>query len=147
MKVAITGHRPERIKGYEKQIELWLEKQLKELKENNEYVVMLNGMAKGVDQMAALIAIGLDIPVECYFGYRHKLNPLEDYIADNAIGIHYQSEKYQKGCFTSRDRRMINDCDMILGVWDGKKSGGTYYTLDYARNSDKPYDIFICRGK
>lgn len=50
---------------------------------------MLNGMAKGVDQMAALVAIRLDIPVECYFGYRHKLNPLEEYIADNAIGIHY----------------------------------------------------------
>lgn len=40
---------------------------------------------------------------------------------------------------------MINDCDMVLGVWDGKKMGGTYYTLDYARDSGKPYDIFICR--
>jgi len=77
MRVAITGHRPERLKGQERQIEIWIEYVLKSLVKKHEKICLISGMARGIDQMAALVAIRLDIPIECYFGYRHKLSPVE----------------------------------------------------------------------
>ena len=57
IKVAVTGHRPERIRGQEKSIEYWLEGQIKNLLACYDKVVLIDGMAQGVDQIAALAAI------------------------------------------------------------------------------------------
>ena len=36
---------------------------------------------------------------------------------------------------------MVDDCDLLLVVWDGKPWGGTYLTYKYAVEEDK--DILI----
>lgn len=46
-------------------------------------------MARGVDQIAALIAISLGIKIFCYFPYRRKLNSAEEFIVENAAGVCY----------------------------------------------------------
>ena len=48
----ITGHRPQRIKGREKEIKKWIEEQLEELQPHK----AINGMAQGVDQIFAFAA-------------------------------------------------------------------------------------------
>lgn len=57
---------------------------------------------------------------------------VQEYIADNAAEVRFLEEKYSGGCHTRRDRRMVDDCDILLAVWDGKPWGGTYYTCRYA---------------
>ena len=136
-KVAITGHRMERIKWHAKEIECWIKSQLKNLQEVYGNVVLIDGMADGVDQMAAFTAIKLGVPVYCYFPYKGKMNRAQTYIADNAAGIRYVCDEYQDECYFERDRRMVNDCDLLLVVWDGIESGGTWYTYNYARQRGK----------
>lgn len=140
MKIGITGHRPERIRGKQKKISEWLKNSFATLtrqRQEKEELVLLTGMAAGVDQIAALVALNLGIDVYCYFPYRHKLSMNEDFIAGQAAGIRYQCEKYQDGCFFERDRRIVDDCDVLMVVWDGKKNGGTWYTYKYAREKGK----------
>ena len=139
IKIAITGHRPERIKGQEKRIKEWVREQLNEFRDLDPMLIC--GMAQGVDQIAGLVAIEEDIPLSCYFAYRRDLYPAEEYFVDNAAEVRYVSEGYQKNVFLTRDRRMVQDCDVLLVVWDGIKSGGTYYTYEYALDMRKEIRI------
>ena len=141
-KVAITGHRPERIKDCEKDIQNWLIEQIKNLQGYYDDVVLISGMARGVDQMAALAALKCGAAVSCYFSYRHKLSEGQAYITDNAKEVRYICEKYQDECFLKRDCRIVDDCDLLLVVWDGNKNGGAYLTYQYALNKKKNMLIF-----
>ena len=142
LKVAVTGHRSERIRGKENQIQNWVINQFNELKKRDKKLVLLDGMAQGVDQIAAVAAINHKVQVCCYFPYKHKLHPLESYIVDNALEVRYEYEDYQKECYLKRDQHMVNDCDVLLVVWDGNKIGGTWYTYQYARKNGKEIIIF-----
>ena len=141
IKVAVTGHRPERIKGREDDIKYWLEGQIKNLKACYDDVVLIDGMAQGVDQMAALAALKVGAQVSCYFPYRRKLYGVQEYIVENAKECKYIYEKFQPECYKDRDHRMVDDCDMLIVVWDGKEYGGTYDTYCYALNKGK--DVLI----
>ena len=99
-------------------------------------------MAQGVDQIAALTALKNGVSISCYFPYRHKLSDVEKYIVEQAAEVRYICDKYQNGCYTKRDRRMVDDCDLLLVVWDGKPWGGTYYTYKYAIENNKPIIMY-----
>ena len=143
MKIAVTGHRPGRIIGREGEIKKWIRDTLKQQKElNGGKVSLISGMAEGVDQIAALAALSEDIKLECYFAYKHKLSDIEQTIADKAAEVLFLEDKYSGGCFLRRDRRMIEDCDLLLVVWDGNPNGGTYYTYMNALEKDKPILMF-----
>lgn len=144
IKVAVTGHRPERIKGQEKDIEYWLSEQIRNLVACYDRVVLIDGMAQGVDQIAALAAMKNGAQVLCYFPYRKKLYGIQEYIAENAAEVRFMRDRFQIGCYIERDRRMVDDCDLLLAVWDGKKNGGTWQTYKYAL--DRGRDILIYPG-
>ncbi len=40
--------------------------------------------------------------------------------------------QYEKGCRHKRNRALVELCDILVAVYDGKP-GGTRYTIDYAR--------------
>ncbi len=42
------------------------------------------------------------------------------------------SPHYEKGCMHKRNRALVELCDILVAVYDGKP-GGTRYTIDYAR--------------
>ena len=87
MKVAVTGHRPPRLKGKEQIISQWIYDKLLELNNKNKITVAYNGMAAGADQLFALQCIKLGIPVYCVFPYnRKKYHPDELYIVERAAG-------------------------------------------------------------
>ena len=146
MKVAVTGHRCQRIKGFEKDIEYWLVEQIKNLLACYDQVILLDGMAQGVDQIAALAALKSGAQVSCYFPYRKKLRGVQEYIAENAIEIRFLEEKYSGGCHIRRDRRMVDDCDLLLVVWDGKPWGGAYQTYQYALEKGRDVLVYPWRG-
>lgn len=43
------------------------------------------------------------------------------------------SEEYYEGCMFARDRYLVDNCD-ILVTYQRRKSGGTSYTVNYARS-------------
>ena len=77
MKVAVTGHRDERLGDKKDRVRYWLIGQFKNLLACYDKISLIDGVARGVDQIAALIAISLGIDIYCYFPYRRKLNKAE----------------------------------------------------------------------
>lgn len=133
MILTITGHRPERIKGKEKEIKNWIREQLLSLKPEK----VISGMAKGVDQIFCDVAIELNIPLVCAFPYKHNLSESERKYVEYSSETRYQTETWYKECYTERDRWMVDNADTILVVWDGIPSGGTFYTKCYAVRKQK----------
>lgn len=140
MKVAITGHRSKRIGNKSEEVRLWIDGQLKNLKACYDDLILINGMTDGVDQMAALSAIQNGIDLDIYFPYKRKnagRSSLREFLMDSAHSIRYICEGFRKDCYFIRDRRMVDDCDLLLVVWDGKPFGGAYYTYSYALEKGK----------
>lgn len=46
------------------------------------------------------------------------------------------SEQYNRGCFFTRNRYMVDKADVVVCAFNGK-SGGTAYTVDYALKQNK----------
>ena len=138
MKVMITGHRPQRIKGREKEIKKWIEEQLEELQPHK----AINGMAQGVDQIFAFVAKEKGIQlVNVYPHYRINFHQDEEYLNEGALIVFY-AEKYNKKNYTERDKKMVDAADICLVVWDGIPAGGTYYTMRYAEEQGKEIRYF-----
>ena len=62
--------------------------------------------------------------------------------ADKVI---YTSKKYEKNCMLKRNQFMVDNSNFIISAWDGRKIGGTYYTVNYAKKLGKKI-IFIDMG-
>lgn len=133
MKLAVTGHRPERLKGQEKMIAEWAEAELKRLHPSVMYV----GMARGADQIIATTAKRLNIPIICCYAFpRIYYHPTEQWIMENNRVI-CMSPHYSKKSYWLRDKYMIDNADKLLCVWDGVGSGGTFITRNYAIQQGK----------
>lgn len=46
------------------------------------------------------------------------------------------SDEYYNGCMHARDRYLVESCDLLVSFLR-KKSGGTFYTVNYAKKLDK----------
>ena len=90
------------------------------LKLGYDITTVLCGNAKGVDTMGKEYGIDNHIPVELY--------PAD----------------WSKGKWAGFERNitMVNNCDSVLAIWDGK-SNGTKHTIEYARKLGKPCRVFI----
>lgn len=51
------------------------------------------------------------------------------------------SEEYTLSCLHERNRRLVDEADHLIAVYDGKQAGGTRETIVYARR--KGLDITI----
>lgn len=78
--------------------------------------------------------------------WNYKDQEVYENIKNNADKIVYLSEKYEDGCMLKRNRHMIDNSRFVIAAWDGRKMGGTYYTLNYARKLKKQI-IFINLNK
>lgn len=146
MKVAVTGHRPPRLKGKEQIISQWIYDKLLELNNKDKIIAAYNGMAAGADQLFALQCIKLGIPVYCVFPYnRKKYHPDELYIIERAAGSIALQDEYSRDSYYKRDCFMVDNCDVLIAIWDGIPQGGTYITIDYARKQGKPI-IYLPQG-
>ena len=88
--------------------------------------LIISGGAKGIDTLA------------------------EQYADENGIQkliIRPNYEKYGRVAPIKRNEEMIELCDTVLAVWDGK-SKGTAYTLNYSRKKGrKIIEIIDCSEK
>lgn len=133
MILAVTGHRPQRLKGQEKLIKEWAVEQLTRLQPSMIY----DGMAQGADQIVATAAKELGIPVVCCYPFpKNYYHPVEEWIMENNQVI-YVSPAYSKESYTIRDKFMVDHADAVLCVWDGGAGGGTFITRTYAIQQGK----------
>lgn len=163
MKIALTGHRPQRLDLPEdelssewKNINNWLTEQIvkyfeKGIIENDEELVAYSGMASGCDiafgMRVSLLKKMLKIKLICVL-------PCKDY---NSSHVHYEelkkdadgwielSDSFYKGCDNMRDQYLVDKCDVLLAIWDGKKSGGVWSTICKAKKAGK--EIIYCPNK
>lgn len=80
---------------------------------------IVSGGAKGADTYAR------------EFAHKHNLKLIE---------FLPEYDKYGKGAPLMRNKLIVDNCDCVLAFWDGK-SRGTKFTLDYARERNKPIKI------
>lgn len=80
---------------------------------------IISGGAKGADTYAR------------EFAQKHNLKLIE---------FLPEYDKYGKGAPLVRNKLIVENSDCVLAFWDGK-SKGTEYTLDYAKQLNKPIKI------
>lgn len=151
--VSFTGHRPEKLPYFGEDDPLCVE--LKDrLRLQIERLIgegadsFFSGMARGVDIWCAEIVIELkskypEIKLTAVVPYRAQSNNWDSQtqrryrdILRQCDKTVYTSEEYSKGCMLKRDRALVELCDVLVAVFDGKK-GGTKYTVDYAKKVSK----------
>lgn len=157
MKVALTGHRPQRLSLPEdekdekwKAIEYWLNGILIGFSDAEETDIYC-GMATGSDIALALTTIYARSVEKINNLKLHCVLPCKDYnsshpyykeiknISDEWIEL---ADEFYKGCDNVRDQYMVDHCDVLLAVWDGIKSGGVWSTIRKAQKAGK--QIIYC---
>jgi len=133
MILAVTGHRPQRLKGQEQLIKEWAVEQLTRLQPS----LVIDGMAQGTDQIVATAAKELGIHVLCCYPFPKKYyHPVEQWIMEDNPFV-FVSKEYSKKAYYVRDCWMVDHADALLCVWDGIGSGGTFLTRNYALKKNK----------
>lgn len=146
MIVAFTGHRPNKLGGYRipNPIYRWVTFRLRDELEWLKPSHAISGMALGVDQWAAEICIRMKIPFTAALPFagqqlawppssqNHFFNLLQQ--ADRTIYVSppgYEPAKMQR-----RNEWMVDNCDVLIAVWDGTP-GGTGNCVAYAASKGK----------
>lgn len=157
MVVALTGHRPERLGFLELDFETpfewrriidWLKDQLLILDATDTYC----GMASGCDIAFGIATMEINnktwvkkyydrnkISLHCVLPCKNYNNHIKwheilKYGADEWIEL---ADEFYKGCDNVRDQYMVDHCDVLIAIWDGKKSGGLWSTIRKAQKADK----------
>jgi uncharacterized phage-like protein YoqJ len=147
MKIGITGHRPHKLFGYNifdskyDNIKQNIREQLLSLKPNMAYT----GMALGIDQIFALEAIQLNIPLIAAIPCddQEKLWNQESKVLYNQIlekckeSVIVSPGPYQHWKMQKRNEYIVDNCDVLLVVYDLNESGGTAKCIEYARKVNK----------
>lgn len=154
MRVALTGHRPQRLGLPDDElsdewnnITYWLGHQIIQAAEvsiiKGEAVDLYCGMASGCDIafgiVSSILKGGFDCKLHCIlpcknYNSSHKLyNSIKD-ISDEWVEL---SDEFYKGCDNVRDQYMVDHCDVLLAIWDGDKSGGVWSTIRKAQKAGK----------
>lgn len=158
MNIAITGHRPNKlgndydlvsplIKSIKSEIVGILSKYYDiEFKQFPE-VTLITGMALGIDTLFAQIAIELNIPFIAaipFIGQERKWPSKSQktyhYLLSKAYEVVNCAEKDTTTIYEiprlmqKRNEWMVNNCDVLISVWDGS-NGGTANCTTYAQNN------------
>ena len=154
-KCCFTGHRPKGLPwGYNELNENCIEfkKVIKNIIEKaiiNGYTYFITGMALGIDIICAELVLNLkekynNVVLECAIPCLNQEKKWtcvqqERYkkFLSNADIIHYVSnESYSNTCMNERNKYMVEQCDVVIAVWNGKPSG-TRNTIEIAKSLGK----------
>lgn len=153
MKVAFTGHRPDKLDGYndrlgdfaDMRIRSALIKELQRLRPDH----AITGMAQGVDQIAAFCCAWLDIPYTAAIPFKgqdrmwpQRAKAIYNGILAGAAHTHVVCgpEVDVKIALQLRNEWMVDNADYLIAVWDGSK-GGTANCIRYAEIMRVPMTI------
>lgn len=146
MIVAFTGHRPNKLGGYRIPNPTWrwvcfmIREELERLKPLH----AISGMALGVDQWAARICVKLGIPFTAAipFSGQELVWPFADRAAYHDLLSRAEKQivicepGYSAAKMQRRNEWMVDNCDVLIAVWDGT-SGGTGNCVQYAKRKGR----------
>lgn len=155
MKVALTGHRPQRLGLPEDELDIkwskighWIMNQI--LDASDVYCGMANGSDILIGLNACVIKESYRSISEEFEKNRnlklHCILPCRDYNSSNKYYSKLRNEadewielsdEFYKGCDNVRDQYMVDYCDILLAIWDGNKSGGVWSTIRKAQKAGK----------
>lgn len=97
---------------------------------------ILVGDAEGIDHDVMLACCDLGVPFLCF-----GCTPAPRHIC--CVRHRVETGVYHRiiGGYLQRDRVMVNQCDLMVAIWNGR-SRGTKYTYDYAVEMGKPAHIW-----
>ncbi len=142
----VTGHRKVEADKIQ-QIKQELQHEI-EIAIQQGYTHFISGFASGVDLYFAAIVAELKedykLFLEAAIPYRNRINSKDTEFKRllskcSAVGIH--SEKYSPSCYIVRNRFMVQSSDLVIAVYDGRETGGTDFTIRYARIMEKEIKI------
>ncbi len=144
MIVAGTGHRPNKLGGYSNDALNKLIVLVMEYLATNNITKVISGMALGWDMAIAIAALQLNLPLECAIPFKGQESvwsedskKLYHYVLEKAEKVTYVSDEgYSNWKMQKRNEYMVNNCDIVLAMWDGSK-GGTYNCIGYAKKLNK----------
>jgi len=140
--VATTGHRPKSLPtGYDLVPLIALAKPWLAARNPN---AVISGVALGWDTAVALAALELGIPVHAYIPFIGQADawPAHSHAAYQQLLLRCESQKvvspggYEVWKMQARNEAMVDDCDMVLALWNGEK-GGTGNCVRYAEKQGK----------
>ena len=166
MKIAITGHRPNKLgNDYDLvsplilSIKKYIVNYIKGGVLHNELMgvtltpTLITGMALGIDTLFAEIAIENNMPFIAAIPCKNQWSmwpnkSVERYnrILSNPLCtiVNVSDKPYDSVCMQNRNVYMVNNCDILIAVWDGT-SGGTANCVKYAKSINK--DIIYINPK
>ena len=145
MRVAVTGHRPNKIGGYSEENFLRLTAFAKKVFTEISPAGIITGMAQGWDMAAAQAAIELQLPwvaaIPCDGQERPWPMAAQTHYRElltQATKVVYVSQaSYASHLMMARNRWMIDRCHLLVALWDGTP-GGTGNAVRYAQSINRP---------
>jgi len=153
MTLMITGHRPDKLFGYDikKEEYLVMSAKITEFIIAKGYTNFMTGMALGVDTVFAINVITLKkyyptFHLECAIpclGQSSLWNEVDsnryDSILQRADKVTYVSNKPYAPIFMHRrNAYMVDNSTEVLAVWNGVRMGGTFNCIKYALKQGRP---------
>src|SRR5258708_9084404 len=147
--MGFTGHRklPDNNAEYKTPAAIYefvsnsIERVLTDLKPSN----AISGMAIGSDTIAAEVCLKLNIPLILAIPFRGQelrwpKEAQEKYnqILKQAKKLEYISpEGYSAWKMQTRNEWIVNNCDILIGIFNGERSGGTFRCIQFAKKQKK----------
>lgn len=156
MKIAITGHRPNKLGNdynLSSPLILHIKEKLQEVIDKENPEKLISGMALGIDTLWAKLAhengIQLIAAIPCKNQDKMWVSQSKE-LYHNLLNhplttiVYVSEENYTLSCMQDRNVWMVDECDLLVAVWDGT-SGGTCNCVEYAKNQRK--EIIIINPK
>lgn len=153
MVVGISGHRPQKLGGYGsynptlKYVRRRIGDGFTYLKPN----LVITGMALGVDQIAAEVALELKIPYLAavpFWGQEAKWpssaqTRYHRLLAHASKIVVVSKGGYTKAAMDKRNEFIVAKSDRLLAVWNGKREGGTYHCVQLGRKELGTENVYV----
>lgn len=151
IKICVTGHRPNKMYGYDINNKQWteLKEKFKNLLKENNCDEAITGMALGVDTVFALAVLelkeeGYDVKLHCaipcvnytWKWIKESVDLYDKIIAKADIYKLVSDEFYKPWLMQRRNEYMVYLADKVIAVWNGS-TGGTYNCVKYAEKCGK----------
>lgn len=149
--VAVTGHRPQKLGGYEENspMQAIVKRHLRAKFEELRPDVLISGMALGVDQWAARIALDIGIPLIAalpFTGQSSLWLPDQRTAYDNLLARANRVQIINQGRYAAwkmhaRNEWMVTQANHIVAVWNRQPDGGTAACVRFALRMKIPVDV------
>ncbi len=147
MRISVTGHRPNKLGGYSdeafyKLVNLFYDF----LSRNQEVDTVISGMALGWDQAVVVASLSAKrkviAAVPCLNQESkwplHSRVRYKELISKCDEVVYVSNQPYFPSCMQERNEWMVDNSELVVALYNGDLSGGTFNCIQYAKKQNKP---------